>query len=162
MDHSYKSQKKLTPNQAKLRAESYCAYQERSQQEVRDKLYQWGLYSQEVELTISQLIEDNFLNEERFAEAYARGKFKMNGWGKFKIRQGLMAKSVSSPLIKSALDSISDDDYYAKLEDIILKKKTRTREEDPFKMKQKLVRFAISRGFESELIWEIVNAVIEQ
>lgn len=162
MDEHYKSQKKLTPNQAKLRAENYCAYQERSQQEVRNKLYQWGLYSDDVEMIITQLIEDNFLNEERFAHAYARGKFNMNGWGKFKIRQGLTAKAVSAPLIKLALDSIPYDAYYSKLEDILQKKKARTREEDPYKMKYKLVQFATSRGFESDLIWEVVNTIVEE
>ncbi len=95
---------KITDEKIALaKAEHYCAYQERSQQEVRDKLYEWGLYSNVVERVITELIAGNFLNEERFANAYTRGKFNQKGWGKNKIKQGLKFKRVSDPLIKKAL-----------------------------------------------------------
>jgi regulatory protein len=71
------------------KAEHFCAYQERSQQEVRDKLYEWGLWPDAVEQSISRLIEGNFLNEDRFAKAYTKGKFNQKAWGKIKIKQGL-------------------------------------------------------------------------
>ena len=101
------------------KAEHYCAYQERSQQEVRDKLYEWGLYPSVIENIIVQLIAGNFLNEERFALAYATGKFRQKGWGKIKIKQGLKFKRVSDPLIKKALKSINEDDYWQMLKTII-------------------------------------------
>src|ERR1700760_1960258 len=84
------------------KAEHFCAYQERAQQEVRDKLYEWGLYPQAVENIISKLIESNYLNEERFAKEYTRGKFNQKSWGRIKIKQGLKLKQVPEKLIKKA------------------------------------------------------------
>lgn len=104
------------------RAERYCAYQERSQQEVRDKLYEWGQYPSAVENIISKLIETNFLNEERFSKAYTIGKFRQKGWGKIKIKQGLKLKKVSEPLIKKALNNIDGDEYGEMLNRLIQKK----------------------------------------
>src|SRR6201989_2849498 len=133
---------------ALAKAEHYCAYQERSQQEVRDKLYEWGLYSNMVEQVIIQLIDGNFLNEERFAKAYTRGKFNQKGWGKNKIKQGLKFKRVPDVLIKKALQTIPEDDYMQVLE-VILSKKARTiTEKDKIKRRFKLQQYALSRGFE--------------
>jgi regulatory protein len=108
--------------QAKLKAESYCAYQERSQYEVRNKLYEWGLHEREVEEIISELIQANFLNEERFALAYTMGKFRIKGWGKIKIKQGLKLKRVPDKMIVNSLKTIDYDDYVAKLRSLIDKK----------------------------------------
>lgn len=146
--------------QAKGKAENYCAFQERAQQEVRDKLYSWGLYSQDVEATISQLIEDNFLNEERFARAYARGKFKMKGWGKIKIKQGLKLKKISSPLIRIALTEIDAGEYFACLEALITKKNQLIQEDNHYKRKNKLFQYALGRGYESNLITEVIGNTI--
>src|SRR5476651_694137 len=114
--------KKITDEKIGLtKAEHYCAYQERSQQEVRDKLYEWGLYPKSVENIISQLISANFINEERFAKAYAKGKFNQKGWGKIKIKQGLKLKQVPDVLIKKALQTIDPDDYLKTLEKVLQK-----------------------------------------
>lgn len=153
--------KVYTPLQAKAKAESYCAFQERAQQEVRDKLYSWGLYSNDVEATISQLIEDNFLNEERFARAYARGKFRIKGWGKIKIKQGLKMKQISSPLIRIALTEIDAGEYYARLESLIIKKNQMIHEENSYKRKHKLFQYALGRGYESNLIAEVLENIPE-
>ena len=104
-----------TALQAQNKAESYCAYQERSQQEVRNKLYEWGLYPNEVENVIVELLLSNFINEERFALAYVSGKFKINKWGKIKIQQGLKLKGISSKMIQDSLKSIDMDDYFEQL-----------------------------------------------
>src|SRR6202000_3073498 len=110
--------RKITDEKTGLtKAERYCAYQERAQQEVRDKLYEWGLYPRSVETIISQLIESNYLNEERFAKAYAQGKFNQKHWGKIKIKQGLKLKQIPDKLIKKALETIDLSDYYAAIED---------------------------------------------
>jgi len=108
--------KVFTKEQAMVKAESYCAYQERSQQEMRDKLYDWGLHQADVEQIISSLIENNFLNEERFALAYTLGKFRMKAWGKYKIKQGLKFKRVPDKMISKSLAKIDEDDYREKLE----------------------------------------------
>ncbi|MDB5141773.1 MAG: regulatory protein RecX [Mucilaginibacter sp.] len=142
---------------ALTKAEHYCAYQERSQQEVRDKLYEWGLYPNMVENVIVQLIAGNFLNEERFANAYARGKFNQKGWGKNKIKQGLKFKKVSDPLIKKALQSINGDDYLRMLHKVIEKKATLLSEKEPYKRRYKLHQYALSRGYEGDLIADVLK-----
>lgn len=156
-DLSGQSRKKLTPPQAKNKAEAYCAYQERSQQEVRDRLYHWGLRQADVEPVIAELIADGFLNEERFALAYASGKFRMNGWGKHKIKQGLAQKSVSAPLIRAALASLDGREYRDKLNNLLQAKARLEKEKHPYKRKSKLMRYALGKGYETELILELLN-----
>lgn len=150
--------KKIMDQQAAYaKAEHYCAYQERAQQEVRDKLYEWELKPNEVENIIARLIENNFLNEERFANAYVRGKFNQKGWGKVKIKQGLKFKRVPDGLIKKALQSIPDDDYLKTLENILAKKAATFAEKNPIKYRYKLQQYALSRGFETDLIWDVLK-----
>ena len=157
MDEPIRKKKIYTPQEATRKAESYCAYQERSQQEVRDKLYDWGLHRADVESIISYLIEENFLNEERFAIAYVLGKFRMKAWGKIKIKNGLKQKQVSSPLIKFALDRIDPNEYMDTLIDVLKKKSRIIHDEDPFRKRNKLFQYAIGRGFESHLILEVLK-----
>lgn len=154
---SKEKQLKLTPNQARLKAQQFCAYQERAQQEVRNKLYNWGLYTNEVEEVIADLITENFLNEERFAYAFTSGKFNIKAWGKLKIKQHLKQKMVSPRLIKEALENIDNDAYYNKLEGLLEKKAAILKENDPFKRKNKLAQYAAGKGYESDLIFDILN-----
>ena len=142
---------------ALAKAEHYCAYQERSQQEVRDKLYEWGLYPNIIENVIVQLIAGNFLNEERFANAYTRGKFNQKGWGKSKIKQGLKFKKVSDVLIRKALNNINGDDYLQVLQQVLQKKARLLTEKDPYKRKYKLHQYALSRGYENDLISDVLK-----
>lgn len=153
IDESNKKKKIYTPSQAKLKAESYCAYQERAQQEVRDKLYEWGLYAEDVEQIISDLISENYLNEERFAKAYVLGKFRMKDWGKVKIKQHLKVKRVSEPLLKIAMREIDTEEYENKLVELIRKKMPSTEGKITLAEKAKLVRYLQSKGYESDLIF---------
>jgi len=157
MEEQLKKQKIYTPLEAKRKAESYCAYQERSQQEVRDKIYLWGLHYSDVENIISYLIEENFLNEERFAKAYVLGKFRIKGWGRIKITQGLKLKQVSPPLITIALKEINPSDYFEKLSNILIKKSKLLKESDTYKRRNKLYQYALGRGYENNLILEILK-----
>lgn len=157
MDDFEKHKKKYTPHQAKLKIESYCAYQERAQQEVRDKLYEMGLHQDDVENIISELISDNFLNEERFAKAFVRGKFRIKDWGKVKIIQHLKAKRVSAPLIKMALREIDEDEYIEKLDLIIQKKAGNQLQKLSYTEKAKIVRHVQSKGYENDLIFARLN-----
>lgn len=153
-----KTRKKIySPKQALLKAASYCAYQERAQQEVRDKLYEWGLHQEDVEEIISQLISDNFLNEERFAIAYTLGKLRIKSWGRIKIKQSLKLKRVSDPLIKIAFSKIDLDEYESKLSDLIDKKEVLLKDKDPYILKNKLFQYALSRGFESDIIFSLLK-----
>jgi regulatory protein len=150
---------KITDEKVALaKAEHYCAYQERSQQEVRDKLYEWGLWQTAVENIISLLIGDNYLNEERFAKAYTQGKFKQKGWGKMKIKQGLKFKKVPDVLIKKALQTIADDDYLKMLEKVLTKKGKTVTEKDAYKRRYKLQQYALGRGYESDLVTDVLKA----
>lgn len=150
--------KKLDRRTAHLRAENWCAYQERAHSEVRNKLYEWGVYPADIDQIISSLISDNFLNEERFAFAYVSGKFNIKKWGKQKIRQGLKNKRIHEKLIHRALNSIDGDDYIAVLRNAANKKLATMVDKDPFKRKYKLVNYLIGRGFERDLIMDVLNA----
>jgi regulatory protein len=153
---------KITDEKTALtKAEHYCAYQERSQQEVRDKLYEWGMYPAGVENVIVQLIAGNFLNEERFANAYTRGKFNQKGWGRIKIKQGLKFKKVSDALIKKALLTINSDDYIQTLTKVLEKKAASITEKVPYKRKYKLQQYALSRGYENDLIAEVLSSLVD-
>lgn len=148
----------LTPQQALQKIKQFCAYQERCHKEVRDKLYTYGLRTAEVEEIIYNLITENFLNEERFAIQYAGGKFRMNDWGKNKIRQALKMKQVSEYCINKALKNIDEASYqktFLKLAD--QKIKSLKSEKNIFIKKRKLQDFLLSKGFETELIYEKVN-----
>jgi regulatory protein len=149
--------KVFTRQESVLKAENFCAYQERSQYEVRNKLSVWGLHKTDLENIVSDLIENNFLNEERFSLSYTLGKFRIKGWGKVKIRQGLKLKRVPDKLIQKSLQKIDPDDYMRKLEQLLDKKLTAIRENDPFKRRYKLIQYAASRGFEKDLISEILK-----
>jgi regulatory protein len=147
----------ITPEKAWIKAQRYCAFQERSQQEVRDKLYAWGLHHRDVEELLSRLISDNFLKEERFAEAFAGGKFRIKKWGRNKIRQALKIKQVSEPLIRQALAAIPEKEYRITLRKVLGERSTKVKEAHPLKRRQQIAAYAVSRGFEPELVWELLG-----
>lgn len=136
---------------------AWCAFQERSQQEVRDKLFGYGLHSFKVEEMIVRLLSDNFLSEQRFATAFAGGKFRQLGWGRIRIRSALKLKKVSDACIRAALASIDEDEYRNRLKQIIQKRAKAEKEKDPRKRRWKLSSYAISRGFESGLVAELIG-----
>ena len=146
-----------TRSEAKLKAASYCAYQERSQEEVRSKLYDLGLYSDDVEDLISELITENFINEERFAKAYVGGKFRIKKWGRRKIALGLKQHNLSRYCVQKGMEEIDTEEYFEVLTKHILKKMDASTETDLFKKRNKIANFAIAKGFESELVWEVIK-----
>jgi regulatory protein len=154
------TKKKYSPEQAWGKALKWCAYQERSQQDVRDKLYEYGLHERQVEELISRLIQEGFLNEERFAIAFAGGKFRILGWGKVKIKLALKQKRVSDYCIKKALSQIDDKAYIEKLKKVVLKRSKEIKEKDTFKRNYKLAQYALSRGFEQDIVWSIVGELV--
>ena len=144
---------------ALLKAQKHCAYQERSQQEIRNKLYEWGLHSAEVEQAIVDLIGAGFMNEERFAIQLASGKFRIKHWGKVKIVQALKMHKISSYCIKKALQQIPDDEYKKSLLRIIEKKAGIIKGKLTPLKSRKLALFAQSKGYESELIWQVLKSL---
>lgn len=151
----------MTRKEAFTKICNFCAYQERTQQEVRDKLYSFGLYQDEVEHLICDLIEENFINEERFAKLYAGSKFRTKKWGRIKILQNLKQKGISDYCIRSGMKEIEADDYAQTLENVLLKKYPGINGATEYIRKQKLARYAMSRGFEAELIWSKIKEVIK-
>jgi regulatory protein len=153
----------FTPEQSIPKIKQYCAYQERCHAEVRDKLYSFGLHRKEVEEIISNLIQENYLNEERFAIQYAGGKFRIKNWGKNKIRQALKQKQVSDYCIKKALKEIDDTDYINAFEKLVEQKmKTFKSEKNIFIKKRKLQDFLLMKGYESDLVREVVGRIGRQ
>ncbi len=148
----------LDKKTALVKAESWCAYQERAQHEVRNKLYEWNLKPDEVEEIITELITTNFLNEERFAMAYVSGKFNIKKWGKIKIKQGLKLKKVPEKLIQKALNSIDGDQYLKHILVAAEKKAAVLNEKDPTKRKYKLISYLQGKGFENDLIFLVLKA----
>jgi regulatory protein len=153
---------KITDMQLALtKAQAYCAYQERCQQEMRDKLYEWGLHSEDVENIITELVLQNFINEERFAQIYTGGKFRIKKWGRIKIKQGLKQKKISDYCIKKAFKELEGDIYTETLKEVIEKKSKLLKEKHPLKRNYKLAQHAISKGFESDLVREVIKEFTE-
>lgn len=143
------------PYQALLKAQGYCAYQERAQQEVRDKLYEWGMWPDAVESIISELIVQGYLNEARFATAFAGGKFRIKKWGRVKIKMELKKRRVPDNLIRDALKTIDEREYAKTLQQLLEQKSREVKEKHPLKKQQKVMRYLASKGFEQDLIWDL-------
>lgn len=159
-DDKGKKKKIYTYEEAKVKAWAYCAYQERSQQQVRDRLYEYGLNPEEVESLIAELISENFINEERFAKAYAGGKFRIKKWGRHKIRQGLKQHRLSDYCLRKGMAEIDPDEYYETLQELLRKKKEGLHEKDPYALKNKLVRYAVGKGYEQDIVWDAIREVM--
>lgn len=148
-----KKRKTYGRDEAFQKACAYCAYQERAQQEVRDRLYDYGLHQEDVEDLISMLITEGFLNEERFAQAFARGKFRLKGWGRYKIRQALKFKKVSPRCIEKGLAEIDEVEYGETLARLAEKKLKLTKGQNAAICRKKVANYLIGRGFEPELVY---------
>lgn len=149
--------KVITPEEAKQKILRYCAYQERSHQEVKNKLYTFGLFSSDVNEIISFLIMEGFLNEERFARAFAGGKFRMKSWGRLKIVRELEARGLTRNCIKLGLKEIDEHDYKASLIRLLQKKSDQILEDNPFIKRDKIARYTIQKGYEPELVWKEIK-----
>jgi regulatory protein len=145
------------PHLALIKMQSWCAYQERCQQDARTKLYELGLWPEAVENIIVKLIEDNFLNEERFATAFARGKFTIKKWGRIKIKQELKQKRVGDYCLKKAMQQIDETEYMATLKKLIDSKRKLIKEKNPIKLNYKLMNYVLSKGYEKDLVFDILN-----
>lgn len=148
----------LTKEQAHQKAKHYCAYQERCHSEVKEKLYGFGLHKKEVEELLSTLIEEDYLNEERFAIQFAGGRFRMKHWGRVKIRYELKQKQVGEYIIKKAIKVIDEKDYKATLYKLFEQKmKQLSAEKNPFIKKRKLQDYLLQKGFELSLIVDLLR-----
>lgn len=153
--------KNITPFDAVEKIKNWCAYRERSQNETRQKLLEYKLSAEQADNIIVDLIGENFLNEERFATAYAGGKFRIKLWGKIKIKQGLRMHKVSDVCINKALQSIDGNEYQKVIIKVIEKKLRTERSGDRRKKYYSVLKHATARGFESDLVIDELNVILE-
>jgi regulatory protein len=147
----------LTKEQALVKIKHFCAYQERCHKEVNEKLISLGVRTINRDEIIALLIEENYLNEERFAIQYAGGKFRLKQWGKNKIRHSLKGKLISEYCISKALKSIDDELYDKTLRNLAAKKYSSLK--DPqYIRKKKTIEYLLQKGYESELVYKIVKS----
>lgn len=157
----YQKQESYTIEEATKKLEHYCAYQERCHQEVRQKLKSMNMIPEASDIIIVHLLEHNFLNEERFAKTYTRGKFRIKKWGKYRIALELKQKDISKFNVNQALSEIENDEYIDVFNDLAEKKADLLKETDKYKKKKKLIDYLLYRGWESYLVYDKANELIK-
>lgn len=151
--------KSITNEQVKRKIENYCSYQDRCHEEVKQKLANMGVYANEIEIILSGLIEDNYLNETRFSQSYARGKFRIKRWGKIRIKSALKVRNISPWNIKEAMKEISDEDYQTTCNYLVEKYWDANSSKSPIIRKKKVWEALQYRGWESEMIFKTLSLV---
>ena len=152
-----KETSRLTADQILDKMAKYCAYQERSVKEVTDKLKTFEISEKDLEEIINYLIDNKFVNDERFAHAFVRGKINQSGWGVNKIRFHLMQKGIAKETIDEALGQTDEDLYRQRLINILKTKSKTIKAETDFERKRKLAAYAMQKGFEGALVWEVLK-----
>jgi regulatory protein len=150
-------QKAYTVDEAQKKLENYCAYQERCHMEVRKKLLEMKMIPEAIDKIMVHLIEHNYLNEERFAKTFVRGKFRIKKWGKNRLLRELKLREISKYSITSALQEINLDDYHNTLDELIQKRISQVKEQNIYKKKKKVLDYMLYRGWESHLVYEKLN-----
>jgi|ETNmetMinimDraft_8_1059916.scaffolds.fasta_scaffold05585_3 regulatory protein len=139
------------------RLKNYCALQDRCQWDVTQKMKEWGLLEMTQNHILEILIQEKYVDEERFAQSFCRGKFLIKKWGKVKITNELKKKKISDICIKKGLEEIDLTEYDLLLENLLTKKNDTLRDKNHFTRKSKLARFLIQRGFEGNLVWDKIR-----
>lgn len=156
--NSDNSGKSYTIKEATIKLMQFCAYRDRSQKEVQEKLREMRMIPAACEQITIQLMRENFLNEERFARSFIRGKFRIKKWGRIKIKQELKKREISAPLIKLAFTEIDPSEYYTTLNELAAKKLPLIKEANSYNKKQKLISFLHQKGYEFPIIMEVVDS----
>ena len=157
---NFKAKKSLSVDEALLKVMNYCVYQDRCHQEVEKKLDDLDMYEDAKAYIISKLIEEDFLNEERFARSYARGKFRIKKYGRLRITRALKAKDISAYNLKAALSEIDEEDYVNMLRNLAEQKLKTLKEPNGYKKRQKLYQHLSYKGYETDLIYDIINDLL--
>ena len=147
----------LTVAEAQQKLEHYCAYQERCHQEVVNKLRELGMIPTAIDTIITSLIQNNYLNEMRFAQSFARGKFRIKKWGKNRILRELKLRNISNYNIKKGMEQISEEDYHTTFMGLFEKRKKEVARLPIEKQKKKLISYLSYRGWETELIYDALR-----
>ena len=155
-----KKNQSYTVEEAKRKLEHYCAYQERCHKEVVSKLKDMHMIPEAIDVIVVHLLDHNFLNETRFAETYARGKFRVKKWGKRRIEKELKMRQISAYNIKKGLAQISDGDYFETFDVLALKRLNAITEKNTYKKRKKLADYLLYRGWDSAMVYEKVKELI--
>lgn len=158
--HTMYPPKTYTVDEALKRLERYCTYQERCHKEVAQKLIEMKMIPEARDLIIGHLITHDFLNEERFARAFARGKFRIKKWGKQRIQLELKRKHINNTIISLALSEIDDDEYLLTLNELSERKVATIKDKNQQKKRKKLADFLLYRGWESQLVYDKIRELI--
>lgn len=154
--------KTYTVEEAKRKMEAFCAYQERYHQEVIQKLREMRMIPIAIDDIVVHLIQNGFLNEERFAQSFARGKFRHKKWGKVRIKRELKMRGLSSFIIDSAMQEIDNEEYSEVFDLLAEKKKNEIKEKNIYKAKRKLADYLLYRGWESDLVYDKINELYNE
>lgn len=152
--------KSYTVEEIKKKLEFFCVYQDRCHKEVEKKVKEFNLIPEAREMILLHLLQENFLNEERFAKSYARGKFRIKKWGKQRIIRELKFRDISAYNIKSALKEIDEEEYLKTVFEITEKRNESISEINQYKRKKKLIDFLLRKGYETDLIFNTVTEVL--
>lgn len=157
-------QKSISFLEAKAKLEAFCAYQERCQLEIEQKLYKWNFSPEQVSQLIADLITNRFLDEERFAEAFVSGKFRIKKWGRIKIKAHLKTKRISNYAIEKGIKSIDPDEYFETIKKLLQKKskELNSKKLTEWQLKKKLILYVSSKGFESDLIYAAIDELNQE
>ena len=151
------SAKPLSPDQVLDKMAKYCAYQERCIKDVKDKLKTYDIAEKEKNIILEYLLENRFVNDERFAKSFVRGKVNQSGWGVNKIRFHLIQKGIDKDIIEEALGQTDEETYRQRLIEILKAKAKTVKAASDYEKKRKLAAYAMQKGFEGSLIWEVLK-----
>jgi len=144
-------------NSALKKAMALCAGREYCSEDIRAKLNSWGINNPDADDIISKLIRDNFINDKRYIEAFVKDKYHHNKWGKVKIAAHLRAKKIGAEYVESALAMLDENEYRQMIRDILASHRKFIKAKNQFELKGKLLRFGLSKGFESHILYDILN-----
>lgn len=150
----------IDKNTALKKAQYICAKQEKCKADIRQKLYEWKLEASQHSWVLEQLEKEKFIDEMRFTGFYVRDKFKFNKWGKIKIEHELNSKQINAGIIHSALETINNQEYENICEHILMQKLNSLKHEEALKLKEKMIRFGYSKGFEQDMVFRITEKLI--
>ena len=145
---------------ALFKAAALCSQQERCISDIRNKFMKWELSEDECYKAIQYLVDERYIDEQRFSNFYVRDKFRFNGWGKIKIKYHLKNKNIENTIIDIALEEIDSSEYLIKLAELLLGKKKQIKKKEPWQINAALARFGQSRGFEPHLVFQCINNIV--
>ena len=152
--------KEITEQEAYLQLAALCAQAEHCQQEMRDKMKRWEMAPEIQDRVIARLVSERFIDDERYARAFVKDKIRYNKWGRRKVQQGLWMKHIDEDIQQRVLDEVDDEEYLAVLKPLLAQKRKTTKAQNDYELNQKLIRFALGRGFTYDIIRQCLDVDI--